>query len=132
MGSPNSRPSPTQPRQPGCGTCRRLVTRRRVWIQQFSAPDGPVRWRTNDDLPPAALLIQAPHDVEARSGIKRTTTWTGDQVQLTETGEAEQPHLITNVETTDATVPATERLDPIHAHLAARDLLPGEHLVDAG
>ena len=34
--------------------------------------------------------------------------------------------------TTDATVPDTELLDPIHAHLAERDLLPAEHLVDAG
>jgi hypothetical protein len=34
--------------------------------------------------------------------------------------------------TTDATVPDTQLLDPIHAHLAARDLLPAVHLVDAG
>jgi transposase len=50
---------------------------RRVWIQQFYAPAGPVQWRSTDDLPPATLLIQSPHDVEARFGIKRTTTWTG-------------------------------------------------------
>jgi Transposase DDE domain len=36
------------------------------------------------------------------------------------------------VQTTDATVPDTELLDPIHTHLAARGLLPAEHLVDAG
>jgi transposase len=36
-----------------------------------------VQWRSNDDLPPAALLIQSPYDVEARFGVKRTTTWTG-------------------------------------------------------
>jgi transposase len=50
---------------------------RRVWIQQFYAPSGPVRWRTNEDLPPAAVLIQSPYDVQARFGLKRTTTWTG-------------------------------------------------------
>jgi hypothetical protein len=51
---------------------------RRVWIQQFYASAGPVQWQSLADLPPAALLIQSPHDVEARYGVKRTTTWTGD------------------------------------------------------
>jgi transposase len=105
---------------------------RRVWIQQFYAPDGPVRWQSLEDLPPSAVLIQSPHDVEARYGTKRTMNWTGYKVHLTETCEADHPNLITNVETTDATVPDTELLDPIHAHLAERDLLPAEHLVDAG
>jgi transposase len=109
-----------------------LETLRRVWIQQFYAPDGPVRWRSNEDLPPSAVLIQSPHDVEARYGTKRTMNWTGYKVHLTETCEADQPNLITNVETTDATVPDTELLDPIHTHLAEHDLLPAEHLVDAG
>jgi len=53
-------------------------------------------------------------------------------VHLTETCEEDCPNLITNVVTTDATVPDTELLAPIHTHLAERDLLPGEHLVDAG
>jgi len=109
-----------------------LETLRRVWIQQFYAPAGPVQWRSNDDLPPAALLIQSPHDVQARYGIKRTTTWTGYKVHLTETCEEDLPNLITHVATTDATVPDTELLEPIHAHLAERDLLPAEHQVDAG
>ena len=89
---------------------------RRVWIQQFYAPDGPVRWQSLEDLPPAAELFQSPHDVEARFGIKRTTTWTGYKVHLTETCEEDHPNLITNVATTVATVPDTELLDPIHAH----------------
>ena len=107
---------------------------RRVWIQQFYAPAGSVQWRSNDDLPPAALLIQSPHDVEARYGVKRTTTWTGYKVHLTETCEEDLPNLITHVATTDATVPDTDLLEPIHAHLAERDviLLPAEHQVDAG
>jgi len=68
-------------------------------------------------LPPAALLIQSPHDVQARYGIKRTTTWTGYKVHLTETCEEDLPNLITHVATTDATVPDTELLEPIHAHV---------------
>jgi hypothetical protein len=70
--------------------------------------------------------------VEARYGIKRTTAWTGYKVHLTETCEEDHPNLITHVATTVATVPDTELLDPIHAHLAERDLLPTTHLVDAG
>jgi hypothetical protein len=53
-------------------------------------------------------------------------------VHLTETCEPDRPNRITCVQTTDATVPDTELLDPIHTHLAKRDLLPAEHLVDAG
>lgn len=99
---------------------------RRVWIQQFYAPAGPVQWQSLDDLPPAALLIHSPHDVEARYGVKRTTTWTGYKVHLTETCEDDLPNEVTHVATTDATVPDTELLEPIHAHLAERDLLPAE------
>lgn len=48
-----------------------------------------------------------------------------------ETYEEDLPNLVTNVMTTDATIPDTELLDPIYAYLA-RGLLPTEHLVDAG
>ncbi|HEX8935685.1 MAG TPA: hypothetical protein VF788_16175 [Pseudonocardiaceae bacterium] len=44
----------------------------------------------------------------------------------------ELPNLITNVATTDATVPDVATTEPIHRHLAARDLLPSEHYVDSG
>jgi hypothetical protein len=118
--------------QLGCEKCPLWRSYAGSPIQQFYAPAGPVQWRSNEDLPPAALLIQSPDDVEARYGIKRTMTWTGYKVHLRETCEPDQPNLITNVVTTDATVPDTELLDSIHAHLAARDLLPAGHLVDAG
>jgi transposase len=78
------------------------------------------------------LLARSPYDGEARYGIKRTTTWTGYKVHLTETCEEDHPKEVTNVVTTVATVPDTELLDPIHAHVAERDLLPATHLVDAG
>ncbi len=48
-----------------------------------------------------------------------------------QTCEEDHPNLITNVAATAATVPDTELLNPIHAHLAERDLLPATHLVDA-
>ncbi|MGH3629561.1 MAG: transposase [Sciscionella sp.] len=42
------------------------------------------------------------------------------------------PHLIVNVQTTDATVPDNQMTAPIHARLAERDLVPAEHYVDSG
>ena len=36
-----------------------------------------LRWRSTDEQPPAALLIQSPYDVEARYSQKRETQWVG-------------------------------------------------------
>ncbi len=107
---------------------------RRVWIQQFYAsdPGSPVRWRAAEDLPPAPLLISSPYDPEARWSKKRETTWTGYKVHLTETCEDDLPHLVTNVETTEATTADQTMTNLIHTHLAERDLLPSEHIVDMG
>ncbi len=107
---------------------------RRVWIQQFYAsdPGSPVHWRVAEDLPPAPLLISSPYDPDARWSKKRETIWTGYKVHLTETCEDDLPHLVTNVETTEATKADQTMTDLIHTHLAERDLLPGEHIVDMG
>jgi transposase len=120
-----------------------VETLRQVWVQQYHAPEppdapdapesaGPPRWRASTDLPPAAQMIHSPHDVEARFSIKRETKWTGYKVHLTEVCDPDAPHLITHVETTPATTQDVERLGPIHAALAAKGLLPREHLVDTG
>ena len=58
---------------------------RRVWIQQFYAPEPRVRWRAAEDLPPGALLINSPYDPEARFSVKRDITWTGYKARVTET-----------------------------------------------
>jgi len=106
----------------------------RVWIQQYyAAPEGEaVRWRKIEDLPPAGRMINSPYDVEARYSVKRSTSWTGYKVHLTETCDPDQPHLITHVETTPATTQDWQMTAPIHAGLARKGLLPGEHLLDAG
>jgi len=107
---------------------------RRVWIQQFyaSEPAEPVRWRLAEDLPPAPQLISSPYDPDARWSKKRDTTWVGYKVHLTETCDDDLPHVITNVETTNATTADHSMTDVIHTHLAERDLLPAEHIVDTG
>ena len=107
---------------------------RQVWIQQFYAvaPDQPMRTRAAVDLPPSSRVICSPNDPDARFRIKRQTEWRGYAVHLTETCDDDAPHLITNVETTPATTADNLMTRTIHDHLAARDLLPAEHLVDAG
>jgi len=108
-----------------------LRTLRRVWIEQFYAGE-PIRWRAAEDLPPSSVMISSPYDAEARYSIKRETTWTGYKVHLTETCDDDTPNLITDVATTAATHQDYEATAAIQDRLAARDLLPREHLVDAG
>jgi IS5 family transposase len=109
-------------------------TLQQVWIQQFDAvPSGePMRWRKNEDAPPAAQMINSPYDPEARYSVKRDTTWTGYKVHLTESCDEDTPHLITHVVTTEASTPDWHAAAVIHPALAAKDLLPAEHLLDAG
>jgi transposase len=91
-----------------------------------------VRWREAGDLPPAGRRIDAPYDPEATFGPKRSTTWAGYKVHLTETCEDDQVHPITNVEATPAVAADVDQTAPIHAALAARGLLPSDRLLDAG
>ena len=107
---------------------------RQVWLQQYYATEArePVRWRSTEDLPPAARMINSPHDREARYSVKRSSTWTGYKVHLTETCDADRPHLITHVETTPATTQDWQMAAVIHSALAGKGLLPREHLLDAG
>ncbi len=107
-------------------------TLRRVWIQQYYGPTEPIRWRSAEDSPPASLMITSPHDVEAHYGVKRQTFWNGYKAHLTESCDDDLPHLITNVETTPAPTCDQQVLAPVHEHLAANELLPAEHEVDAG
>lgn len=106
-----------------------VETLRQVWLQQYYVEEGKVRWRSSEEgLPPAARMINSPYDVEARY----STTWTGYKVHLTETCDGDMPHLITHVETTSATPPDFKVPSTIHTALAAKGLLPQEHLLDAG
>lgn len=105
---------------------------RQVWLQQYLLEATGIRWRTEaDGLPPSSRAIQSPHDPEARFRRKRETKWVGYLVQLTESCEPDQPHLITNVETTPATTSDAQMTEVIHQHLAQKGLLPAEHYVDA-
>jgi transposase len=114
-----------------------------------------------DGLPPGALRISSPYDTDTRWAAKgEDLYWNGYKVHLSETchtpdtdtahtcddaeaGQQQQetparpaptelPNLITNVTTTDATVPDVAMTEPIHQKLKNRGLLPGQHYLDSG
>ncbi len=105
---------------------------RRVWIQQFRLVDDHLSWRVEnqDELPPCAQLISSPYDLEARFSRKRTTTWVGYKVHVSETCENDHPHLITQVATTVSTEGDSTTLPQIQQGLADKSLLPSQQLVD--
>lgn len=105
---------------------------RQIWLQNFYWHAEQMVWRHAADLPPAAVLIESPYDLETHYSTKREMEWIGYKVHVTETCEADRPHLITHIETTPSNVRDHEVTPQLHAALAAKELLPAEHLVDAG
>lgn len=105
---------------------------RLAWSQHFERVEGRVRWRAGQGLPPAAERFQSPYDTEARFSDKRSLTWTGYKVHVTETCDEDSVHLITHVETCYATVPDVSSTADIHQRLSEKHLLPAEHVVDTG
>jgi transposase len=109
-----------------------VQTLRQLWLQQFYAPESTVRLRSQEDRPPCVQQIRSPYDMEARYGTKRTTHWTGYKVHLSESCDENSPRLITHVETTNAPVGDQLATPIIHQALQNKELLPQQHLVDAG
>jgi transposase len=105
---------------------------RTTWVHQYYVENDRVRLRAATDLPPAGKRMDSPYDPDARYGNKRSITWTGYKVHLTETCDSDEVHLITNVETTQAHFSDVDQTEPIHQSLAQKSLLPREHIVDAG
>jgi transposase len=105
---------------------------RQVWVQNHQWTEGQLAWRAADNLPPATLYVSSPYDLQAHSSKKRTTSWVGYKVHLTETCAQDQPHLITHVDTTTAPVSDDARTASIHAGLQQKELEPAQHLVDTG
>ena len=109
-----------------------IIFLKQVWEQQYVQEQGHLRWKTGQELAPAGERPDSPYDPEARFGNKRSTTWTGYKVHLTETCDPDAPHLITDVQTTQAHITDILLTAPIHQALADKHRLPAEHLVDAG
>jgi len=99
-----------------------------------------------DGLPPAPSRVASPYDTDTRWAAKGDDLfWNGYKIHISEScddpaepapeGAArclDRPNIITNVLTTDATVPDAAVTATVHAMLAERDLTPAEHFVDSG
>jgi transposase len=108
-------------------------TLRDVWRVHFArGDDGRPRWRAGTELPPVGERVQSPYDPEMHYSTKRGMEWSGYKVHVTETCDDDTAHLITHVATGPAMLPDMTSTAAIHAALAAKDLLPAEHFVDAG
>jgi transposase len=110
---------------------------RQMWIQQYwteGKEDGSshMHLRADDNQPPGALRLHSPFDEEVRYSAKRERGWVGYKTQLSETSGNDEIHLITQVTTTLATESDMAALKNVHRTLEQKDLLPGEHLLDAG
>ena len=107
---------------------------RRVWVQQYYLEEGQSYWRKRDEqgFPPSGTMIASPDDLDARYSSKYGVGWTGYKLHVTETCDPEEPRLITQVTTTEATVPDSNMTEGIQEDLIARDLSPETHWVDAG
>lgn len=105
---------------------------RRTWVQQYVRLVGVLQFREPKNLPPASAQVESPYESEACYGTKRDRSWIGYKVHVNENCDDDRPHLLTHVETTIAPAADIEQLAAVHDGMAARDLLPGQHLVDAG
>jgi transposase len=110
-----------------------VKTLRDVWRVHYGRQgSGPPRWRSGAELPPVGERLQSPYDPEMHYSTKRQMEWSGYKVHVTEVCDADTAHLITNVMTCPAMQPDMASTAAIHEQLAAKDLLPAEHFVDAG
>ena len=106
---------------------------RQVWAEQYIEENGQIRWREVKEMPAPASLISSPYLI-LRRDIARSVKPLGSATRCIWQGTCnpETPHLITNTETTLATVPDDNMLKTVHQSLKDHDLLPAEHLVDKG
>ncbi len=111
-----------------------VETLRRVWVQNFFHDrKGNVRWRTVEEgIPPSRDFLGSPIDLDCRYARKFTTSWVGYRVHITETCEEDLPNIITDVQSTPATVADGDATPLIHETLKDRGLLPETQFVDTG
>ena len=110
-----------------------VATLRTVWATHYARrEDGTPRWREAREWPPVGERVQSPHDPEMHYSTKRGMEWSGYKVHVTEACDDDVAHVITHVRTGPAMLPDMASTGAIHAALAAKGLLPGEHYVDSG
>jgi transposase len=124
----------------GLGAVATLAT---IWQQRYERVDGRLRWRSR--TVDHTELVVTPHDPGVRLGQKRGQTWRGDKVHVTETiaeppdpdaadppDPTDQVRFITDVTTSPTSSGDGQALAEIREHLAERNLLPDQQVVDSG
>ena len=102
-------------------------------MQQFYLWGEDVHWRSaKEGIPPAALFISSPYDLDAHYARKGTTSWVGYKVHLTEACDGGRPRIITHVATSIAPAADAEVTLPTQVALGRKGLAPDQHLVDTG
>jgi len=81
---------------------------RQLWEQHYERSDGQTRVLDPKERPEVAYCIESPYEVEARYSTKRSMSWVGYKVHLTENCDEGLLHLITDVHTTTASYIARE------------------------
>ncbi len=109
-------------------TLAEVVTLRTVLAQQFPAgPGGPPAERR----PSGRGIIESPHEPQVRRAARRGGEgWVGYKTQVTETCDEELPHLVVDLDATDAVANDSPELPKIQARLEGQGTLPGEQYVD--
>jgi transposase len=110
-----------------------VQTLRRVWVERFYRDDAGAHERGDaEGRPPSAGMISSPYDPDARYASKRSTSWTGYKVHLSETCDDDLPRLITHIETAVGPAADGDATPTIHRALTAKGLPPRLHIVDTG
>src|SRR5204863_7998719 len=89
-------------------------------------------WRESPSVNNARRII-SPHEQEVRESRKRETEWVGYKVQVAESCEPEEAvHLITYVQTVEATKQDVEETEYLIDALEKKGFSPEHILVDSG
>ena len=104
---------------------------RSVWQEHFELRDGTWQFRTPGSYK-GSERIQTPYDPEARWSAKRGNGWVGYKLQVTETDDAELPHLLTDIAVTSSLEDDRTALTAIAERQQARDVQPSQRYVDSG
>lgn len=104
-----------------------VATLRTVLSQQFpGGPDAPPARRR----PTGSEVIESPHEPDARFATKRGQSHIGYKMQVTETYDEGLPHLIADMEATNALANDSPELQNIQDRLQERGIEPCEQQVD--
>lgn len=103
-----------------------------VWAQQYERRDGHLVFRDLRGGYDGTAQVQTPHDPQARWSKKGAQSWIGDKLQVSETDDAELPHLITDIALTSSVEGDTTALAAIAERQTKRGVLPSERFVDQG